>query len=178
MIAAPQPIPFESLTFRELTTQDGSALRALRLEALKYEAKVFAANYEEESSLSPQQWNLRCAADKEHCWIGVFDDGTLIGISSAQNWSGDPDGRTALFRSSYVQVAYRGEGLAGQLCQAREAWARRNNYSMAMLFHREGHWISKVVLDFGATYHHTEVMRFADGTDAPAIWYSKKISSE
>lgn len=38
--------------------------------------------------------------------------------------------------------------------------------------------LSKVVLDFGATYHPTEVMRFADGTDAPAIWYFKNISSE
>lgn len=169
------PAPLYDL--RVLGPSDVEAFRSLRLEALSLEPRVFAASRKEEDGLSPKDWEKRVLETDKDCWIGVFDSaGNLVGITQVAPWTGDPDGRSAVFRSSYVRFEHRGRQLAGILCKAREKWAK-GKYDTAFLFHREHHWIQKVVTDFGAVYSHTEIMQFADGEMAPALWYRKVLES-
>jgi len=166
----------EQCTIRPLSSSDMSAFRAIRLEAIQSDPSVFAASYEEEKARTAQQWRELAKETNERCWIGVFNEGELVGITAAMKWTGDASGKSAIFRSSYVKPEYRGRGLASKLCDARAEWADKNGYNVAMLFHREGHWIAKVVKEFGGVYHHTEPMRFADGSTANAIWYKKDLT--
>ena len=180
MITAVLTLPYskqsEQFVLRALSGDDWMAFKAIRLEALELVSNVFAASYEQERALSEAAWRERATPRPDHSWFGVFHNGQLVGITQALTWPGDPSGRTALFRSSYVIPEFRGEGIAGLLCEVRQEWARKNPaFTSAMLFHREGHWIAKVVLAFGAVYSHTEMMTFADGTSGPALWYRKQL---
>jgi GNAT superfamily N-acetyltransferase len=168
----------EPFTVRPLSADDSVRFKAVRLEALHLDAKVFAASCEEEERITDAEWRERATPRYDHCWFGVFKNGHLVGITQALTWCGDKSGQTALFRSSYLMPEYRGEGAASSLCRIREEWALKNSsYTAAMLFHREGHWVATVIEDFGAVYSHTETMRFADGAYAPALWYRKMLKA-
>lgn len=176
LLKLPDSTTAEQFILRPLSGEDWLAFKTIRLEALALVSNVFAASYEQERALSDDAWRDRATPRPDHCWFGVFNTGHLVGITQAMAWENDASGATALFRSSYVIPEFRGEGIADLLCQVRQEWARNNpSFTSAMLFHREGHWIEKVVRGFGAVYSHTEMMAFADGTSGPALWYRKQL---
>lgn len=167
--ALPIPAPVE---LRPLKIADAPAFRAIRLEALKYEGRYFAASYEKEAARTLDAWRALCTETTRRCTIGLFDQRQLVGITAIAPWDEDPTGQTALFGSSYLTPTHRGRGLAPALYAERPRWAAAHAYRRAVVFHREGNWPSKELNEkFGGRYWRTEPMQWADGQTAPAHWY-------
>src|ERR1019366_6706134 len=95
------------------------AFRDIRLEALKYYGRNFAASYEEEAARPLAAWRSLCEETARRCVIGLFDLGRLVGISAVEPWEEHKPGQTALLRAAYITPAYRGRGLASALFAER-----------------------------------------------------------
>lgn len=159
---------------RTLTARDANAFAALRLGALQRDGWFFAASYDDEKKLTASQWRERCTPTRDQCLIGIFKQDELIGATAAMKWEEDPEGRTALFRSSYIRPDERGRGLSSLLVSSRVLWAKQHGgFDSAVIFHREGHWIGQMLKGVGAREEPglRRPTQWANGETADSIWY-------
>lgn len=110
----PSSAPF----VRRLTPSDAPALRQLRLDALRETPEAFGSSYEEEHTLTLDDFQAWIAPADDSAMFGVFAEGALAGIIGVARQRRLKVRHKAHIWSVYVAPAWRGQGLARQLMQA------------------------------------------------------------
>ena len=161
---------------RVLTMQDAMALRSIRLEALNNEGRFYTANRTAEMARTAHDWQAAVQETRERAFFGAFMRKDLVGIMEIVKSSGDPLGRTARFCSAYLKPLYRHTGAAAELYKAREIWAEEHGYREAVCtIHHENYLSAHLHIKNGAQQFASELLPFADGSLASAIWYCKQL---
>lgn len=111
-------MPSRSPLVRRLTPSDAPALRQLRLDALRETPEAFGSSYEEEHTLTLDDFRAWIAPADDSAMFGAFADGALAGIIGVARQRRLKVRHKAHIWSVYVAPAWRGQGLARQLMQA------------------------------------------------------------
>ena len=101
---------------RKLTEEDGEALWALRLRALKDNPEAFAATYEETLRNGKEQFIHRIHPREDAFYLGAFESG-LLGIVYFRRDEGSKNCHKGRILSMYVQPESRGLGVGKALLQ-------------------------------------------------------------
>ena len=101
---------------RKLTIEDGEALWALRLRALKDNPEAFAATYEEALRNGKEQFIQRIVPKKDAFYLGAFES-DLIGMVYLRRDEGRKNFHKGRVLSMYVLPESRGLGVGKALLQ-------------------------------------------------------------
>jgi ribosomal protein S18 acetylase RimI-like enzyme len=104
------------MLIRRLTIEDGEALWALRLRALKDNPEAFAATYEETLKIGKDNLIHRLHLDENAFYLGAFESG-LIGMVYFRRDEGSKNCHKGRILSMYVQPESRGLGVGKALLQ-------------------------------------------------------------
>jgi ribosomal protein S18 acetylase RimI-like enzyme len=100
----------------KLTAEDGEALWALRLRALKDNPEAFAATYEEYLRNGKEQFIQRIHPKEDAFYLGAFESG-LVGMVYFRRDEGSKSHHKGHILSMYVQPESRGLGIGKALLQ-------------------------------------------------------------
>jgi GNAT superfamily N-acetyltransferase len=109
---------------RELTATDASALRQLRMEALRTAPTAFGASYEESKGLTDEDFRKRIEGAAPGATFGAFDGDALVGMAGVFLESGMNSRHKGFMWGVFVRGTHRGQGVARSLVQAVIAKAR------------------------------------------------------
>jgi ribosomal protein S18 acetylase RimI-like enzyme len=104
------------MLIRKLTVEDGEALWALRLRALKDNPEAFAATYEESLSNGKEQFIHRTHPKEDAFYLGAFESG-LVGMVYFRREEGRKNLHKGHVLSMYVEPESRGLGIGKALLQ-------------------------------------------------------------
>lgn len=119
------------MSLRRLTTGDGEAFRALRLEALRDCPEAFGDSYDEARRLPLSHFVNRL---EMLTFFGAFSAGKLTGFLAYVREDGLKIDHRAWIMSAYVSPAHRGTGAADALMQAALAQAHADGVLQAELY--------------------------------------------
>jgi RimJ/RimL family protein N-acetyltransferase len=155
----------QDIHIRLLKPEDWQILRKMRLRALQMNPDVFLGVYAVEFQNPDEKWHEVVDGTGKGVF-GLFDGGTLIGITAVFTWREDPSGQTGVMAYSFIEPAYRGRGLSKLLYEARIAWAVRHKpFKKLVIAHREGNEASKrAMLAHGFVFTDTKSIDWPDGT--------------
>lgn len=148
--------------------------KAMRLEALQLEPRMFSSNYEREAAFSGEQWMARIEGAKSACF-GLFYGDELIGLTGIViDWDDDS---LAHMTQSYIRSDHRGKGLSRLLYEARLQWASaKPGLKTLRIGHRESNIISKSANQhFGFNYAYREPLVWPDGIAEDILYYHLQI---
>lgn len=121
------------IIIRKATVEDAPALRVVRLEALQDSPEAFGSDYEKESQepVSYTEEQIRDQTDNA-MFIAVAESSLvgMIGIGKNRHAKMKHGGYVW---GVYVQPAWRGRGIAGQLIEACANWGREKGLEMLKL---------------------------------------------
>lgn len=123
----------KSFLIRRATVEDAAALRALRLEALRNSPIAFASDYEEESKLplAHTEEQLRDQA-KNAIFVAVVDS-ILVGMTGIGQYRHTKQKHNGIIWGVYVQPAWRGKNISGQMIEACIHWAKDHSIKFVKL---------------------------------------------
>jgi GNAT superfamily N-acetyltransferase len=98
---------------------DASLLRAIRLEALADSPQAYGSSYEETSAWSNRHWRALC---RQWNYYLAEHEGRVVGVASGGTNNVHPG--TRWLYGMYLSPSARGTGVAQQLVEAVESWAR------------------------------------------------------
>jgi GNAT superfamily N-acetyltransferase len=105
---------------RHCSIDDASLLRGIRLEALLDSPQAYGSTYEECRTWADRHWRALC---REWNYYIAEDKGRVVGVASGGKNELHPG--TRWLYGMYVSPASRGEGIAEQLVDVVEQWARK-----------------------------------------------------
>lgn len=111
---------------RRVRTDDGPALRALRLRALQTDPTAFGSSYAREADRPDEEWAKRArrgATGSEQCLFVAERDGELVGLVGAYTPDGEPWARHVI--TMWVAPEVRRTGIGGRLVTAILTWCRK-----------------------------------------------------
>ena len=171
---------FASLTVRPLTAADSLAYRALRKRILDIgDGKYFSSSYTREAQFTTEsQWFEWCTPTQEHCTIGAFVDGQLIGIMGIV-MIGVPELRTAEWEATWLDPQYRRCGIAKHLYEKVCQWTKDHGYERAVSLIRADNMRSlEIRKKNGGIYIHTQHnTKWADGSIADILFFVTDLHS-
>lgn len=108
---------------RRVRESDWSALRDLRLRALRTDPRAFGSTYEAEERLGVERWRERArlgagSADRS-TWVAFREEGRLLGTAAVAETE---EGHLQLF-GMWVDPSVRRQGLGARLLDAALEWA-------------------------------------------------------
>ena len=150
---------------------DTAAYRALREKIRNGDgARNFADSYTREDELNEPLWREWCAAKREHCIVAAFDrkeDNKLASIMmiTAQ---GPANSLVAELEATWVELEYRGSGVAKRCYEEVQKTAMEIGYQHAVVFIREDNHHSRKIREAqGFTHVRTKKdEHWADGSIA------------
>jgi RimJ/RimL family protein N-acetyltransferase len=158
---------------RAFLPSDLIVYRDMRLEALQTEAGNFGNSYSQEAGLSEAEW-LDRITNPYRCCFGLYKDEELIGITGIVRSKDKPE--EAYMSQSYIRKAYRGQGLAALLYQARIEWAKANDVRYLVIGHRQNNIASRNANQkFHFVYTHQEAREWPDGCLEPMFYYRLQL---
>lgn len=104
---------------RRCRVSDASLLRAIRLEALADSPQAYGSSYEETSAWSNRHWRALC---RQWNYYLAEHEGRVVGVASGGTNNVHPG--TRWLYGMYLSPSARGTGVAQQLVEAVESWAR------------------------------------------------------
>ena len=104
---------------RRCRVSDASLLRAIRLEALADSPQAYGSSYEETSAWSNRHWRALC---RQWNYYLAEHEGRVVGVASGG--TNDVHPGTRWLYGMYLSPSARGTGVAQQLVEAVESWAR------------------------------------------------------
>lgn len=156
-ITTPPIFDFARLTIRPLAADDSNAYRTLRKRILEIgDGRYFDSSYvRERSFVTEKDWRNWCTEQQDHCTIGTFIDGELIGVMGIVQF-GHPDDRIVEWEATWLDPQYRKFGIARLSYEKVQQWTKEHGYRQAVVFIREdnvrSHQIRRAQ---GAIYLHT-----------------------
>jgi ribosomal protein S18 acetylase RimI-like enzyme len=111
-----------AVELRQLTPEDASLYRDIRLEALANSPDAFASTLESEQDRPLESFAARLA--DTHV-IGAFDGPRLAGVAGFYAQAGPKHAHKGMLWGMYVRPAYRGTGIGRVLVEAIIAHARQ-----------------------------------------------------
>ena len=162
-----------SFSIRQVTTQDFTTFRSLRLEALLKEPHLFGATHEQESRISDDEWRERIENPKSAFFI-LLSDGTPVGVTGILTNKENED--QAILIASYIKQDFRGLRGSTFLYEARLAWARRKGFKEVVVSHRGSNEASRRANQkHGFKYTHKESHLWNDGQVEDNVFYVLKL---
>ena len=167
------------VAIRALELSEWKTFRDFRLASLKSTPGVFSLSYDEATKWSPQEWQAEMKGPG-HQVFGLFDEKSLIGITAAFTYRGDPTGQTALLAMSSISLPYRGRGLSSMLYDARLAWIRAQpQFRRVLVSHRKSNEASRRANQRHGFIQTKEVPRsWPDGEIEDEVFYELEIADE
>lgn len=166
----------QEFNIRALTGDDWKDFRALRLQALRRNRRVFGSTYELESAWEDSDWR-GLLESRDAIIFGGFEGKDLIALSAVFRWREDTRGKTALLGMWYMREDRRGGGRFETLTRAAIAWAEAQmEYERIIVSHRAGNDASRHMnqkLRF--VYTHSKTSAWADGESDEHHYYERKI---
>jgi GNAT superfamily N-acetyltransferase len=111
---------------RRIRADEGTALREVRLRALRLAPEAFRTTLEEAAALADDTWQERAERGAGGAYEAMFvvdRGGGVLGGMIYTNALADPP-HDAFISSMYLDEDLRGGGMADALMQAAESWAR------------------------------------------------------
>jgi len=156
-------------TIRQLTAEDVSIYKKMRLEALYLEPEKYSVWHAEESILSDSYWTAK-VSNPDADYFGLFLNEVPIGITGIIIDKNNPE--TALMMQSYIREVHRGNGLSRMLYEARISWAHVHGLKRLLVGHRESNIISKAANQhFNFKYTYREPRAWPDGIIEDILYY-------
>jgi RimJ/RimL family protein N-acetyltransferase len=109
---------------RQATVEDATALRELRLEALQNRPIAFASDYEEESLYPLSRTEEQLKDQTGNATFVAVVDSTLVGMAGIGQYRHTKEKHNGIIWGVYVQPAWRGKNISGQMIEACINWAR------------------------------------------------------
>lgn len=103
------------VSIRPLVPADAPALRALRLTALTDSPEAFGSSYEEEASLSVQDFRARIPQAPPDAIFGAFADDALVGMAGFAVYGRLKARHKGLMWGVFVRPEWRGQGFGSAL---------------------------------------------------------------
>jgi GNAT superfamily N-acetyltransferase len=125
--------PKEEITIRQAGVGDAAALRALRLEALGDRPIAFASDYEEESTLPVSDTEEQLRDQTQNAIFVAVVDLMLVGMTGIGQYRHTKEKHNGIIWGVYVQPAWRGKNISGQMIEACIAWARQRSIKFVKL---------------------------------------------
>lgn len=162
-------IDSDLVSYRLLGAEDAAAYRALRQHVLDIgDGRFFSDSYQREAAFeSEAEWRDWCTPCREHCIVGTFYGTRLIGIMGITQYGGEA-ANTVEWEMTWLDPAFRNQGIAKQSYTLVEEWTKLQGYDRAVVFIRADNQRSRQIRESqGAVYYatkHAEV--WADGSVA------------
>ncbi len=112
------------IIIRQANVADAAALRALRLEALQNRPIAFASDYEEESQYPVSRTEERLKDQTMNATFIAVADSKLIGMTGISQYNHRNVKHNGIIWGVYIQPAWRGKNISGQMIEACADWAR------------------------------------------------------
>jgi RimJ/RimL family protein N-acetyltransferase len=155
---------------RKFSSNDWTAFKAMRLEALQTEPDKFGGRYMEEAARTDQEWIDQLNKNNYWAFWGLYAGDTCIGLTGIVEMRNDAT--CALLIASYIRNEYRGKGLSSLYYKVRLEWARTMGYKWVEVHHRRTNIISKAANQkFGFKYTHTTSVQWPDGSYDDSLSY-------
>lgn len=160
-------LDMKKIIIRPLTASDSVAYRALKKRILDIgDGKYFNTEYTRDHTFTTEEhWRDWCTETHDHCTIGTFYDGNLIGIMGIVRY-GSPDDSTVEWESTWLEPEYRKHGIAKLAYEKVYQWTKEHGYKYAVMLIRDENTRSRAIREKqGAVYmktQHNEV--WADGS--------------
>ena len=164
---------------RPLNVGDTAAYRVLRQKILAIgDGRYFSDSYTREAALNEQQWLNWCTETPEHCILGMFDNGHLIGTMMATQL-GAPEELTVEWEAIWLDPLYRKQGIAKNAYEQVEQWTLDQGYDRVVLYIRADNARSQEIhRKQGAIYTHTKHNEvWADGSVADTHCFVLRLPS-
>jgi RimJ/RimL family protein N-acetyltransferase len=166
-LTPPAPFRLDQLIVRPLTADDSAAYRQVRQKILAIgDGKYFSSSYTRENGFkTEEQWRDWCAETQEHCTIGTFCDGKLIGIMGIVRY-GPLENRAVEWEATWLDPEYRRSGVARLAYEKVRQWTKDHGYKYAVVLIRDQNTRSREIRERqGAVYMHTKRNEiWADGS--------------
>jgi ribosomal protein S18 acetylase RimI-like enzyme len=114
----------------EATEHEWEPVRDLRLRALREDPEAYGSTVERESTRTEAEWRARLS-DPSRATFVADADGRPVGMAVAAPWE-EAGGPLGLF-GMWVDPAFRGRGIGGQLVDRVLAHARERGESLVQL---------------------------------------------
>ncbi|MBK1667590.1 hypothetical protein CKO28_06030 [Rhodovibrio sodomensis] len=159
LTARPRP----TYRMRQLTRDDWSIFRSLRLAALADAPSLMGGDFEIERHYDPDTWRRMAAPDSGATWA-LMAGHRPAGMTYAKR---DPDqADTVIFGGTWIAPAHRGHGLARLFHETRLSWAiEQTGYRWSSCSHRRGNHASQnAILRAGFRLYKITHEQWFDGT--------------
>ncbi len=109
---------------KQANVSDAAALRQLRLEALQDRPIAFASDYQEESQYPLSRTEERLRDQTANATFIAIANSTFVGMMGIGQSHHRNVKHNAMIWGVYVQPAWRGKNISGQMVEACIGWAR------------------------------------------------------
>ena len=113
--------------------EDAAVLRELRLEALQNRPIAFASDYEEESQFPLSRTEEQLSDQTGNAVFVAVVDSRLIGMTGIGQYRHTKEKHNGIIWGVYVQPAWRGKGISGQMIEACIGWAKDRSVKFVRL---------------------------------------------
>lgn len=121
------------IIIRQANVSDAAALRTLRLEALQDRPIAFASDYEEESQYPVSRTEDRLKDQTLNATFVAVAGSDLVGMTGIGQYNHRNIKHNAMIWGVYVQPAWRGKNISGQMIEACIHWARERSIKFVKL---------------------------------------------
>lgn len=126
-----------SIAIRPLRPAEWTRLRDLRLKALAESPGNFFATLADARDGPQGRWLEMLESDDGVIFV-LFDGDAPIGLTAVYVDRAIPERDTAGLGMTWIEPAYRGQGLSRLIYRARVAWAREMGMRRIIVSHRDG----------------------------------------
>lgn len=158
---------------RQMVPDEWQTLKNMRLKALEMHPGFFAGELEVSKQYTEEHWRKNLDGNGKAIF-GLFDRGTLVGITAIFTCADDPTGRTGQLAYNFIEPAFRGIGLSQMFYKTRIKWAlEHTNWTTIRTGHRIDNTTSQAaILRNGFELIGKNMMTWPDGTDKVELLYS------
>lgn len=155
-----------NISIRALHPNEWSLFRSIRLKALQMHQGNFSARYESHEKEPDSFWQDLLNGQGKQIF-GLFDHGTLIGITSVFEEDLVDGRKLGSLHMSFIEPIYRGYNLSRLMYEARIKWAKEHGIQSLYVSHRENNEASrKAMLNFGFELVRKDEIEWPDGQKA------------
>ena len=121
------------IIIREANVADAAALRELRLEALQDRPEAFGSDYEKESKDGVADWEKKLTGQPDNAIFVAVAGSALVGMTGIGRNKHTKMKHGGYIWGVYVQPAWRGKNISGQLIEACVRWSAARSMKFVKL---------------------------------------------